>query len=192
MRLAKESGCMGLFVGFDSIGPQHMVRKVPHGNDAEEIYVEATRNLQRHGLAVVAAFVFGFDNDDPGVFERTFKVIRRSGPDLVNFSVLTPYPGTPAFDRLNSEHRIKHRNWSKYLTPNVVFEPKGMTPRELAEGTRWMHDQFFSLKHLGMTAVQTGFKVGWGMSLIALKLNLARRRNIEVLEAADIEALVCS
>jgi radical SAM superfamily enzyme YgiQ (UPF0313 family) len=190
MRLAKDAGCMGLFVGFDSIQPQHMVRKVPQGRSAEDVYVEATRNLQRNGLAVVAAFVFGFDNDDPGVFERTFKVIRRSSPDLVNFSVLTPYPGTPAFDRLDREGRIKHRNWSKYVTPNVVFEPKGMTARELVDGTRWMHDQFFSLSHLGKTAFQTGFKVGWGMSMIALKLNLARRRNISLLEAAD--TVVCS
>jgi len=183
--LAKEAGCLGLFIGFDSITRQTAVRKVPEAREAEEIYVEATRSMQLHGMAVVAAFVFGFDNDDPSIFERTFAVIRRSSADLVNFSVLIPYPGTPAFQRLDAEGRIANRDWSKYVTPNVVFRPKAMTPRELAHGTQWIHDQFFSLRHIGRTAIHTGLNVGWGMSLLALKLNLARRKNIAILETAD-------
>ncbi len=184
LTLARESGCLGLFIGFDAISPQHMVRKVPF-SEAEDVYIEATRNIQRKGMAIVAAFVFGFDNDNPAVFERTFQVVRRSGADLVNFSVLVPYPGTPAFKRLRKEGRITEWDWSKYVTPNVCFEPKNMTARELFEGTRWIHEQFFSLGHVAKTTVQTGLKLGWGMALLTLKLNLARRRNIELLESAD-------
>jgi radical SAM superfamily enzyme YgiQ (UPF0313 family) len=183
--LAKESGCLGLFIGFDSVAPQYQVRKVPTGRDAEEIYVEATRRMHHNGLAVVAAFVFGFDNDDAGVFERTFKVIKRGGADLVNFSVLIPYPGTPAFTRIQREGRIVDTNWARYVTPNVVFEPRGMTPRDLTNGTRWIHDQFFSWRHISASAFKTGMEIGWGMSLLTLKLNIARRRNIAILETAD-------
>jgi radical SAM superfamily enzyme YgiQ (UPF0313 family) len=183
--LAKEAGCLGLFVGFDSIGEQPMVRKVPKPSEAEEIYVEATRAFHRRGLAIVAAFVFGFDNDDAGVFERTFRIIRRAGADLVNFSTLIPYPGTPAFARIEREGRIHMRDWSRYVTPNVVFQPARMTPDELAAGTRWIHDRFFSLSHVARTALRTTYQIGWGLGLLTLKLNLARRRNIEILEAAD-------
>ncbi|MEM7308297.1 MAG: radical SAM protein [Planctomycetota bacterium] len=182
LTLAKKSGCLGLFVGFDAIGPQHMMRKV--AQDPQKTYVEAVRNMQRKGMAIVAAFVFGFDNDDPGVFSRTWEIIRQSQADLVNFSVLVPYPGTPMFERFEREGRIIERDWSKYVTPNVVYQPKNMTPEQLREGTQWIHNRFFSLGNVAKAAVRTTLRSGWGLGLLALKLNLARGRNISFLESA--------
>jgi radical SAM superfamily enzyme YgiQ (UPF0313 family) len=174
--LACASGCVGLFVGIDSINQQHAMRKVPRQR-ADERYAGAIRAIQRRGIAVVAAFVFGLDGDGPDVFERSFSVIRDGGANLVNFSALVPYPGTPVFHRLRQEGRITEWDWSKYISPNVCFRPKRMSADELAAGTRWCQQEFYSLGNVVKGAVQAGYRLGWAMGILALKLNLAQRRN---------------
>lgn len=177
LSLARDSGCLGLFIGFDSINRQSAVPKVPASRDPEATYVEAIRNLQNHGIACVAAFVFGLDQDDSTVFERTLRVIRDGGAALASFSVLVPYPGTPVFTRLRQEGRITEWDWSKYASPNVCFQPKRMTAARLSEGTLWAQKEFLSFSNVMRTAALTGLQLGWGRALMALRLNLAQRRN---------------
>ena len=174
---AKASGCVGLFIGFDSINRQPNIRKIPNCHSVAEKYVEATQRILDKGIAVVAAFVFGLDGDDPSVFERSFEVARKGGANLVNFSALVPYPGSPIFNRLTREGRITEWDWAKYISPNVCFEPKQMSAEELFEGTRWAQQQFYSLKHVMTNAVRATVRLGWGMGLLSLKLNWAQRRN---------------
>ncbi|TFG53853.1 MAG: B12-binding domain-containing radical SAM protein [Gemmatimonadales bacterium] len=174
--LAAESGCVGLFVGLDSLTRQSHMTKVPR-QSAEERYVAAIRAIQHRGIAVVAAFVFGLDDDGPDVFERALNVVREGGANLVNFSVLVPYPGTPIHRRLRAEGRITEWDWSKYISPNVCFIPKGMSADELASGTRWCQEQFYSLGNVVKGAVQAAYRLGWAMGIVSLKLNLAQRRN---------------
>ena len=174
---AKDSGCAGLFVGFDSINFQPNIRKVPRSGSVEETYVEAIQRILDKRIAVVAAFVFGLDSDDPSVFERSFEVVRKGGANLVNFSVLVPYPGTPVFHRLKREGRITEWDWAKYVSPSVCFEPKQMTVAELTDGTRWAQQQFYSLAHVMKNAVRASLRLGWGMGLLSLRLNWAQRCN---------------
>jgi radical SAM superfamily enzyme YgiQ (UPF0313 family) len=177
LSLARESGCVGLFIGFDSINRQPQMRKVPTSGKVEEIYTQAIKNLVAKGIACVAAFVFGLDSDDSSVFARSLEVVRRGGASLVNFSVLVPYPGTAIFDRLKREGRITEWDWSKYISPNVCFEPKRMSARDLREGIFWAQSKFYSLGQVTQVAARTGRHLGWGRALLTLKLNLAQRRN---------------
>jgi radical SAM superfamily enzyme YgiQ (UPF0313 family) len=176
--LARDSGCLGLFVGFDSINRQHGIRKIPVSGDPGETYVEAMRRMAARGIACDAAFVFGFDDDDASVFDRTLGVIRRGGANLTCFNVLVPYPGTPVFKRLEAEGRITERDWSKYVSPNVCFEPKCMTAAELGEGTLRVQKEFLSIGSVARTAARTALQLGWARGLMALTLNLAQRRNL--------------
>lgn len=177
LNLARESGCVGLFVGFDSINRQPQMNKVPRSGDTEDIYIKAIQNIQKKGIAVVAAFVFGLDNDDSSVFERSLRVVLKGGANLVNFSALVPYPGTPIFKRLEAEGRITERDWSKYISPTVCFEPKHITAKELQEGTIWAQKEFYSLGNILKISFKAAQKLGWAMGLLSLKLNLAQRRN---------------
>jgi len=177
LTLAKQSGCAGLFIGFDSINEQRMMKKVPHSNYIEEVYIKAIQNIHKKGIAVVAAFVFGLDNDETSVFERSLNVVLKGGANLVNFSVLVPYPGTPVFNRLKDEGRIIEWDWSKYISPNVCFEPKNMSAKQLKEGTLWAQKEFYSLSNIVKISLKVANNLGWAMGLLSLKLNLAQRKN---------------
>ncbi|HSR41372.1 MAG TPA: DUF4070 domain-containing protein, partial [Longimicrobiales bacterium] len=87
------------------------------------------------GIALQGCFVFGLDGEGPGVFERTADFAVEVGIDLPRFAILTPFPGTPLFRRLEGEGRILTRDWELYDGQHVVFRPLGMTVEELSRGT---------------------------------------------------------
>jgi len=177
LSLAKRGGCVGLFIGLDSINEQRMMRKVPKSNNIERTYIEAIKRIRDKGIGVVAAFVFGLDNDDQSVFERSLNVILKGGANLVNFSVLVPYPGTPIYSRLKREHRIIESDWAKYISPNVCFQPRHLSIENLTEGTLWAQKEFYSLSNIITSSIKASMKLGWAAGLLSLKLNLAQKKN---------------
>ena len=177
LSLANQSGCAGLFIGFDSVNRQPMMEKVPAAEDVEGIYIRAIRNIQKKGLAVVAAFVFGLDQDGTDVFERSLEVVKKGGANLVNFSALVPYPGTPIFNRLKREGRVTEWDWSKYISPQICFEPRKMTPDELRDGIFEAQKAFYSYPNIFKISFQAARKLGWAMGILSLSLNLAQKRN---------------
>jgi hypothetical protein len=84
------------------------------------------------------------DYDDEGVFERTLRFCERNRIELPSFFVLTPLPGTPLFQRIESEGRLLHKDWSKYNGATVVFRPKLMTEETLQAGFNWVCKEGYS------------------------------------------------
>jgi len=137
------AGCTGVFVGFESLNGGNLIdarKKTP----APEDYARRVAVLHRYGIQVNGSFVLGFDNDEPDVFERTVDWIEANRLECATFHILTPYPGTPLFRQLDAEGRILHRNWDRYDTAHVVFQPRHMSPEELDHGYAWCYERLFS------------------------------------------------
>ena len=66
------------------------------------------RRLHDHGIGIQGCFVFGFDDDDEAVFERTVEFVDRTKIDLPRYAVVTPFPGTPLYRRLEAQGRLLH------------------------------------------------------------------------------------
>jgi len=141
--LLKKSGCVGLFMGFETISQGSMGEIGKHQNKIEE-FKENVKKMHDHGIVVLGAFVFGFDSDDKDVFKRTLDFVFDSKLDLVQFSILTPLPGTAVFKKLSSEGRIIDTDWSKYDMTRTVFKPALMTADELQKGSMWAWREFYS------------------------------------------------
>ena len=139
-----RSGCKGLLMGFESINPQALTQARKIHNQGKH-YKEVVRRLHDKGILVQGCFVFGFDCDTPSVFEETADFINDSGIDLPQFTMYTPFPGTPVFDRLDKEGRILTRDWSRYNGQTVVFQPQNMTVRELEDGMELVRKRCYSL-----------------------------------------------
>ena len=100
--------------------------------------------LFRSGIQVNGSFVLGFDHDRKDVFARTAQWIEENRLECATFHILTPYPATPLFQKMESQGRILHRNWDLYDTGHAVFQPKHMTPEELERGYAWIYQRLFS------------------------------------------------
>ena len=145
-RLVREmalAGCTGVFVGFESLSDPNLAdarKRTPPAAD----YARRVGILHDNGIQVNGSFVLGFDHDGPDVFERTVAWIEANRLECATFHVLTPYPGTPLFRRMEAGGRLLHRDWSLYDTAHVVFRPARMTPEELAEGYASCYRRLFS------------------------------------------------
>ena len=133
LRLCQRSGCLGVLIGFETLSPETML-SIGKKSRLRIEYLDAIQKIHDHGIGVDGSFVFGFDTDDEGVFERTLDFVTRAKIEVPYFSILTPYPGTRLYHRLNGEQRILTRDWSLYDTSHVVIEPKQLTPEQLQEG----------------------------------------------------------
>lgn len=137
------AGCTGVFIGFESLSDRNLSdqrKKTPLAAD----YARRVRILHDYGIQVNGSFVLGFDHDGPEVFARTAEWIEQNRLECATFHILTPYPGTPLFRSMEKENRLLHRNWSLYDTSHVVYQPKCMSPEELAQGYAWLYQRLFS------------------------------------------------
>lgn len=137
------AGCTGVFVGFESLTNENLNdarKKTPRTED----YARRVRIFHDNGIQVNGSFVVGFDHDTPEVFERTVEWIEENKLECATFHILTPYPATPLFKQMEEEGRILHKDYTKFDTANVVFQPKRMTAEQLEEGYAWCYERLFS------------------------------------------------
>jgi radical SAM superfamily enzyme YgiQ (UPF0313 family) len=143
LSLAAQSGCRGVFVGFESLS-QDNLRAWRKSFSRARDYARAVRKLHDAGIAVYAGIVFGSDGDTADVFERTLGFLLDSRVDALQATILTPFPGTPLFDTMEREGRIIDRDWSHYDFRHVVFEPREMSRAALRAGHDWVLSRFYS------------------------------------------------
>ncbi len=141
--LMRRSGCFAVYLGFESINPASL-KEYQKRQTVEEIR-EAICLLHRHGILVHGMFIFGADSDDLVTFKETVKFALRNRIDTAQFLVLTPVPGTPLFQRLESEGRILTRDWRYYDGHHVVFRPAKMSPATLQIAATKAMQIFYSL-----------------------------------------------
>jgi radical SAM superfamily enzyme YgiQ (UPF0313 family) len=169
MQLMAESGCRGVLLGFetlsgDSLGDAHK------NFNASVDYSRLVRDLHELGISVQGCFVFGLDHDDKDVFDKAAECAIDWGIDLPRFSILTPFPGTRLFRRMEAEGRILTRDWEFYDGQHVVFQPLGMTPDELLRGHEYAWKKVYSWKGMTRRLIRSG-----NYSLLKLSVNFGYR-----------------
>jgi radical SAM superfamily enzyme YgiQ (UPF0313 family) len=167
---AVASGLRSLFVGFETLNPQSL-RKQKKYTNLHRSYDGAVRRLHESGVMVNASFVFGMDEDDTSVFDRTVDWAIRQSIETATFHILTPYPGTRLWQQMEAEGRILHRNWDLYDTRHSVFRPRGMTVGALEAGYRRAYQDFYQWGSIFRSATQKkawperlrhlAYAVGW-------------------------------
>ena len=143
LELSKKAGCVSWLVGFESISQKTIDNIGKRSNKVEE-YKKAIENIHKNKMAVIGSFMFGFDTDTKDVFEKTLNIIYDLKIDVVDFCILTPFPGTPVYERFEKEGRILTKDWSKYTMKSVVFKPKNMTAEELLIGVKKLYKNYYS------------------------------------------------
>jgi radical SAM superfamily enzyme YgiQ (UPF0313 family) len=130
---AAACGLRSLFVGFETTNLRNLREQRKHQN-VNLNYGDAVRRLHDAGVMVNGSFVFGMDADDETVFDQTVAWAIEHGIETATFHILTPYPGTALYHRMQHEGRMLHGNWDLYDTRHTVFRPKLLTAAELDSG----------------------------------------------------------
>jgi radical SAM superfamily enzyme YgiQ (UPF0313 family) len=143
LELAAESGCSLLSIGFESITRSTLTSVHKHVNHPET-FASLVEKVHSYGIMVFGLFMFGFDGDDPSVFETTAQFNIGADYDACAYSVLTPYPGTLTWYEMKKADRIVSYDWTKYDQANVVFRPEKMTADQLRLGHDTAYDTFYA------------------------------------------------
>ena len=144
--LTKESikaGCRVFFIGFESIEKNNLIQ-INKKINLKYDYKKTINFIHDEGGYVVGSFIFGFDEDDENVFEKTVNFCFKNKIDLALYTILTPLPGTPLFKKFKKERRILTYNWKKYDCAHCVFIPKKLKVEKLQEGLNWCYKSFYN------------------------------------------------
>jgi len=143
LKAAGESGCVGMFVGFESLNQDSLAAMGKVTNKAAS-YKSYAQQFRDNGIGILGSFVMGCDGDTPAVFEQTLRFCEDARLEAAIFPILTPYPGTKVRQRLEAEGRIISNNWQDYDMEHVTFQPRGMTVQELQDGYDQACRSFYS------------------------------------------------
>jgi radical SAM superfamily enzyme YgiQ (UPF0313 family) len=183
---AAEAGLRSLFVGFETLTPDNLRRSGKRQNLGRD-YAAVARRLHELGIMINGSFVFGMDDDDEGVFERTVEWAIANGLTTATFHIQTPYPGTGLHARLKHDGRITSSNWDLYDTRHVVYRPARMSPEALKHGYDRAYREFYrwsavaraslthgtakhQAKHFAYAAGWKKFERLWGLVIRARQL----------------------
>ena len=168
LEAAAQSGCKQLFLGLESIS-QLSISEMNKGFNRMEEYSQIIKCIHSHGIAVQAGIVFGFDYDTLEIFKDTIDFLEMAGVQNATFNILTPFPGTPLFRKMETEGRILTRDWSNYNSRDaVVYQPKRMSVAELLAGFQYANERFYSLTSIAKRLSRSSVQLWW-----TLPLNLA-------------------
>jgi len=128
--LIAESGGKWVFIGMESIDPANLA-DVNKGFNKPGEYAAVLQRLAQRNVYAITSFIFGMDNDTPGVADRTLNEIRTWPPGLPIFGLLTPLPATPLYKRLEAAGRLtRPKHWQKFIPFEMAHTPLKMTIAE--------------------------------------------------------------
>ena len=137
LELLVRSGCQGVLIGFESLNPQNLKAMNKGFNTMKGGYEQALANLRRFRLRLYATFIFGYDGDTPASFLETVAFAKDHQFYIAAFNHLTPFPGTPLYERFQREDRLLYPAWwldDRYGYNKIPFRPKHMSAQALQRG----------------------------------------------------------
>ena len=139
--LIAASGGKWVFIGMESIDPANL-KDVNKGFNKPGEYAAVLERLAKRNVYAITSFIFGMDNDTPGVAERTLQQVRTWPPGLPIFGLLTPLPATPLYKRLETTGRLTRlKHWQEFIPFTMAHTPLKMTIEEAHAEVKygWSH-----------------------------------------------------
>ncbi|MCU0389605.1 MAG: B12-binding domain-containing radical SAM protein [Thermoflexibacter sp.] len=150
---AAKAGLRSLFVGFETLNNNNLAQSNKKQNLGKD-YQKAIRRLHDLGIMINGSFVFGLDEDDDSVFQRTVDWAVENAITTATFHVLTPYPSTKLFQDMEAQGRILTKNWDLYDTRHVVYQTKNISAENLKKGYDWAYQSFYSWANIAKASLQ--------------------------------------
>lgn len=151
LELISRSGCEGLLIGFESLERETLRMMKKKFNTMGGGYDVALANLRRHNIRLYSTFVFGYDNDTAKTFDDTVAFANEHRFFMAAFNHLTPFPGTPLYQRLEDSGKLLYDKWwldPSYSYNKIPFRPAQLEPEELQELCIEARAKFYSVRSI--------------------------------------------
>jgi radical SAM superfamily enzyme YgiQ (UPF0313 family) len=146
--LMRDAGCAQILIGFESATREGLVGVETRSDwKARQFdnYMTAIEKIQSYGITVNGCFVLGMDNQGPECFEDVLRFVQDSKLYDVQITMMTAFPGTPLYDRLQEEGRLLEPDaWELCTLFDANFRPKNMSKEFLESRFRWLVEKLYS------------------------------------------------
>ncbi len=173
MKLMYRAGCRAVFLGFeatDEVALKEVNKKQNVGLD----YKAAIQRIHDQKLGVIASCILGMDAHDKDYSDRLIAALREAKADFPRIFLMTAWPGTPLFDRLEKEGRAC-RDWDKVRKDIPSIEFKHFTHEEILAHRKKILDAFFNVRNISKIAISWAFK---DRSILGLFIKMAVRNRV--------------
>lgn len=168
----RKSGCKGLLIGFESVIQESNIG-MQKGVNVVGKYEKLMKLLHKNGIQVMGCFAFGDDHEDASVFQKTVDLVTKLKIDLPRYALLTPFPNTKLYEKLDQQGRITENDWSLYDVQHCVYEPKQMTKQELENGIVYAWKETYKLSNIIRRISWFNFRIS---NIMSLMLNYGYRK----------------
>lgn len=144
LELMQKSGCYEVLIGFESMS-QNSVNAINKNFNSVEDYKKCVEKLHSHNIKVTGSFVLGLDCDDKDSFFRTLDFVKNAGIDFARYTINTPYPGTPYYERMKQHNRLIITDFEFYDCRHCVIKPALLTPEEVEQGYKFLWKETYKL-----------------------------------------------
>ena len=146
--LMKDSGCTQVLIGLESptlVGLDGIEKKGNWKARRLDDYMRSIERIQAQGITVNGCFVLGLDGTGTESFAEVLRFARDSALYEVQVTVMTPFPGTPLYERLSNEGRILQKGaWELCTLFDVNYSPNMMSCTELESGFQNLVEKLYS------------------------------------------------
>jgi radical SAM superfamily enzyme YgiQ (UPF0313 family) len=183
LELLVRSGCQGVLIGFESLNPANLQDMNKAFNTMRGGFEKALANLRKHRVRVYGTFIFGYDRDTPESFAGTVAFAKAHSFYIAAFNHLTPFPGTPLYQRLQNEGRLLYENWwldGRYSYNRIPFQPRGMTPERLQQNCLAARRDFYSWPSIARRGFAGVNRSNWFMWRNFYLINALHRNDVSL------------
>jgi len=142
-----DSGCGAIFIGFESISEENL-SSMDKAINRQFDYKKAIEKIHSFGILVHSSFIVGYENDSTESFDNLIHFIKETNLLIPVINILTPFPGTHLYKRLDKEGRILSKDWQLYDTKHVVFQPENLSIEELSSGYKKIVQSVYSFDEI--------------------------------------------
>ena len=136
VELIAASGGRWIFAGLESMEAESLKAAGKNFNRPAE-YRATLDLLARNNVYAITSFIVGMEGDRPGISDRIAEELAIWPPGLPVFGLLTPFPATPLYDRLEKQQRLtRPKHWLDFHPFEITFLPKHLSPEQAKNEVR--------------------------------------------------------
>jgi anaerobic magnesium-protoporphyrin IX monomethyl ester cyclase len=143
IELCKYANLTGLKFGIESALEEvrNSVNRFSVNNDQQKIVVD---KLKKNHIKTVGMFILAQPTDNIQTCQKTIEYATTLNIDLAQFSIFTPYPGTPYYNKIRSKvYNINYENFNQY---QLVYEHDTISPKQARELLEKAYKTFINSK----------------------------------------------
>jgi len=125
-----RAGLRMVYLGFES-AEESILQDYGKNLTAEESK-KAVEILRKYGVQSWGSFILGNVRETKETIKKTVEFAKQINPDIVQFSILTPFPGTETYEKYQKEGRIINRDWKAFDGAHSVLQLDFLNPQELS------------------------------------------------------------